>query len=778
MGIDMRNGFLPREKRLRRRRRTGVDGAVGASDDAAATTQADAMVRTEVATGSAATQATTQAVAAHRTKRRSQLMFMFAAAVVVLLTAYALALPAVTMEGAGVDAAGDTLSELVEDSGVAASAGTGAKSVSAADEASAAGVGASSEADVSTPAAAASRVSGVSNASAADAASTADSSDVSASATAESGKGNAAVGSGAEGLDVAGAQNAQGEKTDAQGSQDDEDESDLSSLSLDDEIVVQSSESTNDGDGSTTTSDPSILDNLSLVQNGNDWVYIDDEVNEDRSSFNKWQIVSGGYAGNQAANKTSVLADDNVRVQKNVIPTNVENEFLVYLSIDTKQLFSNFFASAEYKATTSNNYHDSDLGTIVIAEGMTGNQNVQVSGDRSAGYKNSATFTFVSSTGELLADNIILYWSQANNVTFYLELNDNGTTKYVLTGLSVKSGEPETIMLSKEAEQLIMSNVAQMANLNLVTDVMGKYIEYLGVVDDRYAKALSYDDKTQTLTWVPQVKTNPEIDKVKTNESKTVTWTDRDGKSHTETVYTYNSWALNVAELVYKVRLCTEKADFQSAANNMHSAVEDSCSYEVNKLATLTYNDTSTVNFPQPYVRGLLYNLPIKKVDEKGSPLADATFKLTGAVSGEGESALQASPVTGTDSATSDEYGLMKFTGLVGLDGKYSGVFQLSETSAPAGYTPLSGPITIDLGNYTSLGDAYFVTDGRNMLRKATIDGSESASVEIRNTKAGYRLPNTGGPGTTMLTVGGLLVLATCLLYRCHIQIRRRREDG
>ena len=722
-------------------------------------------------------------------------MFMFAAAVVVLLTAYALALPAVTMEGAGVDATGDASSEVVESSnaaaGVAASAGTGAKSVSAADEASAAGVGALSEADVSVPAATASGVSSGSNASAADAALTADSSDVSASAMVEGSKGNAAVGSGAEGSDAVGAQNAQGEKTDAQGSQDDEDESDLSSLSLDDEIVVQSSESTNDGDGSTTTSDPSILENLSLVKNGDDWMYIDDEANEDGSSFNKWQIVSGEYEGNEAANKTS-SDDGNVRVQKNVIPTNVENEFLVYLSIDTKQLFSDFFASAEYQATTSNNYHDRQLGTIVDA--MTGNEKVQVTGVNTSGY-NHATFTFISSKGELLADNITLYWSQANNVTFYLKLNDNGTTKYVLTGLSVKSGKSETVMLSEEAERLIMSNVAQMANLNSVTDVMGDYIEYLGVVDDRYAKALSYDDKTQTLTWVPQVKTNPEIDKVKTNESKTVTWTDRDGKSHTETVYTYNSWALNVAELVYKVRLCTEQDDFQSAANNMSSVAGDAYSYPVNNSATLTYNDALTVDFPKPYVRGLLYNLPIKKVDEKGDSLVGATFELTGAMSGKREST----------SETSDSNGLMKFTDLVGLDGKYSGTFQLSETSAPAGYTPLSGSITINLENYTSLGYACFVadTDG-NMLRKATLaDGSESASdlitstgswgkitidnesasvsvpvVKIPNTKAGYRLPDTGGPGTTMLTVGGLLALATCLLYRCHVQTRRRREGN
>ena len=69
------------------------------------------------------------------------------------------------------------------------------------------------------------------------------------------------------------------------------------------------------------------------------------------SETSGWQIVDGGYTGNydpvtlNAAGedvsdppiyKTAVSDDGLVRVQKNVIPTGVENEFLVYLSMDTK----------------------------------------------------------------------------------------------------------------------------------------------------------------------------------------------------------------------------------------------------------------------------------------------------------------------------------------------------------------------------------------------------------------------------------------------------------
>ena len=65
---------------------------------------------------------------------------------------------------------------------------------------------------------------------------------------------------------------------------------------------------------------------------------------------NEWQLVSGEYNGNYdpftadedgtdtsvLTHKTVISDDGMVRVQKNVIPTDVENEFLVYMSMDAK----------------------------------------------------------------------------------------------------------------------------------------------------------------------------------------------------------------------------------------------------------------------------------------------------------------------------------------------------------------------------------------------------------------------------------------------------------
>lgn len=382
-----------------------------------------------------------------------------------------------------------------------------------------------------------------------------------------------------------------------------------------------------------------------------------------KDGSNEWQIVDQEYADSTAASKKA-SSDGSVRVQKNVIPTGVENEFLVYLSIDTKQLFADYFASAQYEATTSNNYGGSDLGTVVTH--MTGNQKVKVTGKETNGY-NSANFTILSSNGELLAENVTLYWSQANNVTFYLKVDDNGTTKYVLIGLSVKSNDNEVVMLSEESERLIMSSIAQMSDLEKVTDVMGEYIDFVSVVSGNYDDEPVYDESTGTLTWIPTVKDNPTIDKVKTDESKTVKWTDHDGNVRTETVYKYTSWAMNVSELVYKVKLDVAKAGFHSAAENMDSSAEEKESYAVNESAVLTYGDDKAVEFQVPHVRGLLYDIRFEKIDK------DTKKKLSGA-----EFELEDSNGT--------PYKISELGGTYRAEDLPWGIYTLIEVKAPTGY--------------------------------------------------------------------------------------------
>lgn len=62
----------------------------------------------------------------------------------------------------------------------------------------------------------------------------------------------------------------------------------------------------------------------------------------------------------------------------------------------------------------------------------------------------------------------------------------------------------------------------------------------------------------------------------------------------------------------------------------MNSTKDDDESYPVNKSATLTYGSSLTVDFQQPYVRGLLYDLEFDKVDAEnaGKKLSGASFTV------------------------------------------------------------------------------------------------------------------------------------------------------
>ena len=244
------------------------------------------------------------------------------------------------------------------------------------------------------------------------------------------------------------------------------------------------------------------------------------------NAANAWQVESEGYTGNGASNKAA-SSDGNVAVQKNVVPTGTENEFLVYLSIDYKAALKNYFEKAEYQATTSNNNHDHTVGALVSS--MTGNQKVDVAGGNV--YSSSGIFTIVDPDGNTLAKNVTISWSQGNNVTFYLKIDNS---HYVLFGVSVKEGSnSNNVALSAEAWNLIRQEAVKAA-LNKVTDTMGNDIEYIETV--AADGATEFDSSSRTLTWTPTVKASCQTES-STSGSETTTW--------------YR----NAAELVYKVRL-------------------------------------------------------------------------------------------------------------------------------------------------------------------------------------------------------------------------------
>ena len=161
-------------------------------------------------------------------------------------------------------------------------------------------------------------------------------------------------------------------------------------------------------------------------------------------------------------------------------------------------------------------------------------------------------------------------------------------------------------------------------------------------------------------------------------------------------------------------------------------------------------------------------NLQITKTDSVNTEkrLKDATFTLQ-----------ERGKETSVD-VTTDQDGIATFTGI-----QRGATYELRETQAPSGYMT-AGPWILDVKERTAT--LYPATEGENgTLTKSSdtgtqLEGSDSDpivfSATISDQSWGYKLPDTGGAGTTSYTTGGLVLIfgAATLLY---IHCKRRKED-
>lgn len=433
---------------------------------------------------------------------------------------------------------------------------------------------------------------------------------------------------------------------------------------------------------------------------------------------NSWQIGGGAYdsshstseglSPDQLSNYNFIESDDGaVRVTKTLEPTGTEDEFIVHLSADTSAIsvqvtdYKTYFENAPYMGTTSNNYHSTDPGTVIT--NPTGNMDVRVGGNVSVG-SNNGLFNIKDPQGRPIAENVRLYWSQANNITILLEVDTPSGKKYVIMGVKVRNGETNDLQLSEEAYKLIQEAIAgkvepgSPAELNSVTDVMGDKVDYLGsaVPDGGMA---SYDDASRTLTWNP--KYNDSYKEVA--EDPVVVEERNEHGAVTKVTITQKTWYYGAASLTYKVRLNTQANDFKSSYN----PTEVTNAYYTNNRATLNYaystdgghtTQNGSIDFPKPQVKGITYDLRAQKWNkDDAAPLAGATFSLTRSWT-DSDGAAHNDLVS--NSLVSDEDGYVTVTGLPW------GLYTLTETAAPSGFVlPTDTVRTFDLCYTTGAGD-------------------------------------------------------------------------
>ncbi len=148
--------------------------------------------------------------------------------------------------------------------------------------------------------------------------------------------------------------------------------------------------------------------------------------------------------------------------------------------------------------------------------------------------------------------------------------------------------------------------------------------------------------------------------------------------------------------------------------------------------------------------------LKFRKTDENGTtPLAGAVVEIV-----KGNTGVEGSPFTTT-------------TGDIELT-LFDGIYRVKETKAPDGYNVLAGDMYFKTVNGT-----VTITDqdgNEKTYEDFTMDTEGGVIVLKLKNHPGQELPMTGGPGTILYTLGGLmLILASALMYGFRMRRGERR---
>lgn len=398
--------------------------------------------------------------------------------------------------------------------------------------------------------------------------------------------------------------------------------------------------------------------------------------NDIQTVDNSWQIMQCGSDDKDSDMCTKVSDDGNVRVHKWVTSTGTENEFDVHLSIDKRDDEISEVLNATAAFGNSNNGIDQITHTKVC----TGQCSIPQTGKEEFYYQ----IVFTDEAGDEHKSEIVRVADLQQKVeAAFLKPGEikNGDTVYVAwsgkQGIGSGAGtatDPAVLVVDTKYDgyDTVFGSVEKTISFGNtenpvpVIDTMGQYILYTdGSAKDVNTVAggsnPSFDSNTNTLSWTPVEKTDVTADQY--------------------------GWLNDVAELKYTVTLDVNNDGFISSGLPKiypNESLDSSAIYDTNNSAILNYTVTTTetkngstststskgsVDFQQPKVRGLLYDLKAVKHDDQEQALQGAEFTL---YDSQGNQVGQ--PVL------SDENGVIKFTDLPW------GEYTLTETKAPDGY--------------------------------------------------------------------------------------------
>ena len=362
---------------------------------------------------------------------------------------------------------------------------------------------------------------------------------------------------------------------------------------------------------------------------------------------NEWQIVSEEYSGRGQSDKKGYDIDkdgfEDVYYQKNVIPTGVENEFQIYMSITKKMTWDELLAESDFAITTANNWHKKEIGSETTS--INGNYSTIYPGKATNGGNNYQTVVNYTRNGKIVHTYNGWYHGTTPNCangTGFIRLKSLGV--YLVASHTVDLGNGGNILtFTIDLDAMTSKNIHFSLDeivVDSVQDTMGDFITYEEIESCDGTSVYSGD----MLTWNPV-----------SNGASGVEVREGNGL----TGYHYN-----IHQLVYKIHLKAEQEGFYSCAQNMSSKVGDKESYQTNQQAVLnchmgTYSGNT--QFQVPYVRGLLYDLEFQKI-VKNSKVSISGIQFT--VNRKQEGSLIAETLEKSDQQTTDDNGWIKFHNL------------------------------------------------------------------------------------------------------------------
>ena len=452
-----------------------------------------------------------------------------------------------------------------------------------------------------------------------------------------------------------------------------------------------------------------------------------------------------------------------------------KNKFIIFLSdgFPTTYISSGYSGYDPYDAT--GRFYDHVLNKPCLYGTSYSDEAAIRARNKAAAIKKSGT-TIFSIGVDVAGQTIQQYITQSENADGFSVVDRTGTTYEIgeassteayknWLGNSIGSGyyydSTDSAGLTSAYEQ-IFAEIKQKVETGALADwvasdplptVKGvaETVEFIGLYDKTPKLAGASLTGTHTI--------NGENTAAYQSDSHAISWDLKQSGYQTQTsggttTYTYT--------LTYRVRLENERNSF---AEGTIYPTNDTTTLQYRTMegtdGNLTVSAPKTVDFPIPSVKGYLSELSFQKTDSNGKALAGAEFTLQHDVEncsqcrGDG-TAVEISPQT----ATSGGDGTVSFT-----DIPSGHIYTLTETKVPDGYASDGSRYQVQVAY-----DNVTVT-------VTTVGGTETAwnGTIVNNTY--YELPDTGGAGTTLYTVGGLLI-TTAAVFLLHSHAKRRKGEG